>query len=45
MTATFIEKVRSAWQEAGRSATPRIVVLQYFSLGDTEEESRSYLLD
>jgi alkanesulfonate monooxygenase SsuD/methylene tetrahydromethanopterin reductase-like flavin-dependent oxidoreductase (luciferase family) len=41
----FIEQVRTAWQEAGREGTPRFTQLVYFSLGDTEAESRSYLLD
>ena len=45
MTAPFIEKVRAAWQDAGREGSPRIVALNYFSLGDTEEQSRAYLLD
>lgn len=41
----LVEKVRSAWEEAGRDGPPRIVALAYFSLGDTEEDSRRYLLD
>jgi alkanesulfonate monooxygenase SsuD/methylene tetrahydromethanopterin reductase-like flavin-dependent oxidoreductase (luciferase family) len=40
----FIEKVRDAWRKA-REGEPRLVGLAYFSLGDTETESRSYLLD
>lgn len=44
MLAPFVEKVRKAWSEA-REGTPRIVGLTYFSLGDTESQSRSYLLD
>jgi hypothetical protein len=39
------EKVRSAWSAAGRHGQPRIVALAYFSLGDTEEASRYYLMD
>ncbi|MBW3576920.1 MAG: LLM class flavin-dependent oxidoreductase [Actinobacteria bacterium] len=39
------EKVRSAWNEAGRDGQARIVALAYFSLGDTVEESRRNLLD
>ncbi len=39
------EKVNTAWKEAGREGTPRIVALAYFSLGDTAEDSRRYLLD
>ena len=41
----LVAKVRSAWEEAGRDEPPRIVALTYFSLGDTEEASRSYLRD
>ena len=41
----LVEKVRSAWEEAGRDGSPRIVALVYFSLGDTEEDSRRYLSD
>ncbi|MGY1594507.1 LLM class flavin-dependent oxidoreductase [Geodermatophilus sp. SYSU D00708] len=44
-TAPFVEKVRAAWRDAGREGSPRIVALNYFSLGDTEEQSRAYLLD
>lgn len=43
--APFVERVRTAWREAGREGRPRIVALNYFSLGDTEERSRGYLLD
>lgn len=39
------EKVREAWNEAGREGEPRIVALAYFSLADNDEESRAYLLD
>jgi alkanesulfonate monooxygenase SsuD/methylene tetrahydromethanopterin reductase-like flavin-dependent oxidoreductase (luciferase family) len=45
MTAPFLDRVRSAWHEAGREGSPRFVALNYFSLGDTEEASRGYLLD
>jgi alkanesulfonate monooxygenase SsuD/methylene tetrahydromethanopterin reductase-like flavin-dependent oxidoreductase (luciferase family) len=45
MIAPFVQRVRDAWREAGREGSPRIVALNYFSLGDTEEQSRSYLLD
>ena len=41
----LVEKVRSAWEEAGRDGAPRIVALVYFSLGDTEQDSRRYLSD
>ncbi|MGY1683415.1 LLM class flavin-dependent oxidoreductase [Geodermatophilus sp. SYSU D01176] len=44
-TAPFIERVRAAWAEAGREGSPRIAALNYFSLGDTEEQSRAYLRD
>jgi alkanesulfonate monooxygenase SsuD/methylene tetrahydromethanopterin reductase-like flavin-dependent oxidoreductase (luciferase family) len=43
--APFAERVRSAWQDAGREGRPRIFALAYFSLGDTEERSRNALLD
>jgi alkanesulfonate monooxygenase SsuD/methylene tetrahydromethanopterin reductase-like flavin-dependent oxidoreductase (luciferase family) len=45
MVAPFVERVRAAWRDAGREGSPRIVALNYFSLGDTEERSRGYLLD
>jgi alkanesulfonate monooxygenase SsuD/methylene tetrahydromethanopterin reductase-like flavin-dependent oxidoreductase (luciferase family) len=45
MVAPFIERVRAAWRDAGRAGSPRIVALNYFGLGDTEERSRGYLLD
>ena len=45
MIAPFVERVRAAWRDAGREGAPRIVALNYFSLGDTEERSRGYLLD
>jgi alkanesulfonate monooxygenase SsuD/methylene tetrahydromethanopterin reductase-like flavin-dependent oxidoreductase (luciferase family) len=45
MTAPFLDRVRAAWREAGREGSPRFVALAYFSLGDTEEASRRYLLD
>ncbi|MGY1821996.1 LLM class flavin-dependent oxidoreductase [Geodermatophilus sp. SYSU D00079] len=45
MTAPFVERVRAAWRDAGREGEPRIAALNYFSLGDTEEQSRAYLLD
>lgn len=41
----FIEKVRAGWDTAGRDGAPRTAVLNYFSLGDTEQESRAYALD
>ncbi|MDQ3974602.1 MAG: LLM class flavin-dependent oxidoreductase, partial [Actinomycetota bacterium] len=45
MAAAMAEKVRAAWQDAGRDGQPRLVALAYFSLGDTEARSRDYLLD
>jgi alkanesulfonate monooxygenase SsuD/methylene tetrahydromethanopterin reductase-like flavin-dependent oxidoreductase (luciferase family) len=45
MIAPFIERVRAAWRDAGREGSPRIVALNYFGLGDTEEQSRANLLD
>ena len=41
----MVEKVQSAWTDAKREGRPRIVALAYFSLGDTLEDSRRYLLD
>lgn len=43
--AAMAERVSTAWREAGREGTPRVVALMYFSLGDTEERSRHYLED
>jgi alkanesulfonate monooxygenase SsuD/methylene tetrahydromethanopterin reductase-like flavin-dependent oxidoreductase (luciferase family) len=43
--APMANKVRAAWSEAGREGRARIVALAYFSLGDTEDVSRRYLLD
>jgi alkanesulfonate monooxygenase SsuD/methylene tetrahydromethanopterin reductase-like flavin-dependent oxidoreductase (luciferase family) len=40
----FLEKVRNAWRDA-REGEPRLVGLRYFSLGDTEAESRASMLD
>jgi alkanesulfonate monooxygenase SsuD/methylene tetrahydromethanopterin reductase-like flavin-dependent oxidoreductase (luciferase family) len=45
MMAPFVERVRAAWRDAGREGSPRMVALNYFGLGDTEEQSRGYLLD
>ena len=42
----IVPKVKAAWSEAGREGAPRIVgALAYYSLGDTVEASRGYLLD
>jgi alkanesulfonate monooxygenase SsuD/methylene tetrahydromethanopterin reductase-like flavin-dependent oxidoreductase (luciferase family) len=40
----FGERVRAAWKDAGRSGEPLIAALVYYSLGDTEEQSRDNLL-
>jgi alkanesulfonate monooxygenase SsuD/methylene tetrahydromethanopterin reductase-like flavin-dependent oxidoreductase (luciferase family) len=45
MVAPFVERVRSAWRDAGREGSPRIAALNYFGLGDTEDRSRGYVLD
>jgi alkanesulfonate monooxygenase SsuD/methylene tetrahydromethanopterin reductase-like flavin-dependent oxidoreductase (luciferase family) len=45
MIAPFVERVRTAWRDAGRDGSPRIVALNYFGLGDTDAQSRGYLLD
>ncbi|MCV2487753.1 LLM class flavin-dependent oxidoreductase [Geodermatophilus sp. YIM 151500] len=45
VTAPMLERVRAAWRDAGREGTPRFAALAYFSLGDTEQRSREYLLD
>ncbi|MFI6170344.1 LLM class flavin-dependent oxidoreductase [Nocardia sp. NPDC051052] len=36
MTAPSFEAARRAWREAGRRGAPKLVVLTYFALGDTE---------
>ena len=41
----FAAKVRAAWTNVGRDGEPKIVALAYFALGDTEKDSRAYLLD
>ena len=45
MVAPFVERVRTAWRDAGREGSPHMVALNYFGLGDTEDQSRGYLLD
>jgi alkanesulfonate monooxygenase SsuD/methylene tetrahydromethanopterin reductase-like flavin-dependent oxidoreductase (luciferase family) len=45
MVAPFVQRVRAAWRDAGREGAPRIVALNYFGLGDTEDRSRANLLD
>ncbi|MFB9474222.1 LLM class flavin-dependent oxidoreductase [Nonomuraea salmonea] len=36
MTAPSFEAAKRAWREAGRQGAPKLVVLCYFALGDTE---------
>lgn len=36
MTAPSFEAAKRAWQEAGRQGVPKLVVLAYFALGDSE---------
>jgi alkanesulfonate monooxygenase SsuD/methylene tetrahydromethanopterin reductase-like flavin-dependent oxidoreductase (luciferase family) len=43
--AAMAERIQSAWTEGGRAGRAKIVALAYFSLGDTEEASRRYVLD
>ena len=45
MIAPFIQRVRAAWRDAGREGSPRVVALNYFGLGDTEDQSRANLYD
>jgi alkanesulfonate monooxygenase SsuD/methylene tetrahydromethanopterin reductase-like flavin-dependent oxidoreductase (luciferase family) len=42
MAAPMVEKIRRAWQEAGREGEPRIAALVYFGLGD-DDASRAAL--
>ncbi len=41
--APMVERIRTAWAEAGRNGEPRIAALAYFGLGD-EKASRESLL-
>lgn len=41
MVEPMIEKVRRAWQDAGREGEPRIAALVYFGLGDADESRAS----
>jgi len=41
MAAPMVEKVRQAWQEAGREGEPRIATLTYFGLGDEKASKAS----
>jgi hypothetical protein len=38
----MVERIRTAWREAGREGEPRIAALMYFGLGD-EDASRASL--
>jgi alkanesulfonate monooxygenase SsuD/methylene tetrahydromethanopterin reductase-like flavin-dependent oxidoreductase (luciferase family) len=42
MAAPMVERIRGAWQEAGREGEPRLAALVYFGLGD-EDASRASL--
>lgn len=44
MAAPMIEKVRRAWEDAGREGQPRLAALVYFGLGD-DDASRASLRD
>jgi alkanesulfonate monooxygenase SsuD/methylene tetrahydromethanopterin reductase-like flavin-dependent oxidoreductase (luciferase family) len=41
----MVEKVQSAWKDAGREGQPKIVALVYYSLGDSDEVSRHNVFD
>ena len=42
----FVEKVRDAWEQAGREGEPHIVALAYYSIGEhAQEASMGYLRD
>jgi len=43
MAAPLVDKVRQAWQEAGREGEPRIAALVYYGLGDAEASQASLL--
>ena len=44
--ASVIERVRSAWSDAGKAGEPRIVALDYFALGpDADTRGEQYLSD
>ncbi len=42
MTAPMVERVRTAWRDAGRAGEPRIAALAYFGFGD-DDASRASL--
>ncbi|MBI4260030.1 MAG: TIGR03619 family F420-dependent LLM class oxidoreductase [Actinobacteria bacterium] len=41
--ASFAERVRAAWSEAGHPGEPRIMALAYFSIGEGDRARRSIL--
>lgn len=43
--ATFGDKVRKAWADAGKAGEPRIACLVYFGLGGVEDRARDYIAD
>ena len=44
--APFVQRVREAWEQAGRPGQPRLVALSYFAMQEEkEEESRGSILD
>ena len=46
MVGPFAERVRAAWKDSGRAGDPKIVALQYFSLGDdVVQTSKNMILD
>lgn len=46
MAAPLMQRVRAAWERAGRTGEPRLAALAYFSLGDdVADQSRAYLRD
>jgi alkanesulfonate monooxygenase SsuD/methylene tetrahydromethanopterin reductase-like flavin-dependent oxidoreductase (luciferase family) len=46
MVGPFADRVRTAWKNSGKPGDPKIVALQYFSLGDdVVEASKDYILD
>lgn len=46
MVGPFAERVRTAWKDSGKAGDPKIVALQYFSVGDdVVQASKDYILD
>ena len=45
MVGPFAERVRKAWKDGGRAGDPKIMALQYFSMGDdVVDASKKYIL-